>query len=49
MYFRFPTAGICENLFEGTEKALLETVMHHVAFSGEGLFGRISNTSLELV
>ncbi len=38
-----------KNLFEGTEKALLETVTRHVAFSGEGLFWRISNTSLELV
>ncbi len=31
MYFRFPTAGICENLFEGTETAFLETVTQHVA------------------
>ncbi len=38
-----------KNLFEGTKKVLLETVMSRVAFFCEGLFWRISNTSLKLV
>ncbi len=38
-----------KNLFEGTEKALLEKVTRRAAFSGEGLFWRILNMSLKLV
>ncbi len=45
----FRPLAYVKNLFEGTKKALLETVTRYVAFSGEGLFRRISNTSLELV
>ncbi len=37
------------NLFEGTEKVLVETVTCRVAFFNEGLFWHISNMSLKLV
>ncbi len=39
-YLDFRPLAEVKNLFEGTKKALLETVTRYVAFSGEGLFRR---------